>query len=362
MIRVTHLSKSFGDHLVLKDINAEIRQGEVISIIGPSGTGKSVFLRCLNLLERPSGGSIVIEGDDILSKGADEPTLRRKMGMVFQSYNLYAHLTAKENLMLGPIKLLGKTKQEAAEKAAALLKLVGLAEKHDSFPDELSGGQKQRVAIARCLAMEPRIILFDEPTSALDPTMVSEVLGVIRRLAKAGMTMVIVTHEMEFARSVSSRVFYMDEGLIYEEGKPEDIFERPRREKTRLFIQRIRKFAACIKSAEFDLYRIQATMEEFCAKHTADRKKVNAILLVVEEVLTQMLLPQVLQDAKIELGLEFEEKLGKFHLLFDYAGPEGNPLIVGSEATDLSLRLIDKFTQSSEYVHEAGTNRLRFYL
>ncbi len=177
MISVKNLSKQFGSNWVLKDINAEIHKGEVISIIGPSGTGKSTFLRCLNLLERPSGGSILIDGVNILQKGADEPKLRRKMGMVFQSFNLFAHLTVLGNLTIGPMKLLGKSRQQAEAKAIELLKSVGLSEKIDQFPDELSGGQKQRVAIARCLAMDPEIILFDEPTSALDPTMVSEVLG-----------------------------------------------------------------------------------------------------------------------------------------------------------------------------------------
>jgi polar amino acid transport system ATP-binding protein len=214
MIKVEHLSKNYGQLCVLKDITTEIQKGEVISIIGPSGTGKSTFLRCLNLLETPSEGRIEIDDLDILKKGADVPKLRRKMGMVFQSFNLYAHLTVLDNLTIGPVKLLHKTKDEAERKAVEILKTVGLAEKTAAFPDVLSGGQKQRVAIARCLVMEPEIILFDEPTSALDPTMVSEVLGVIRRLAKEGMTMAIVTHEMDFARDVSTRVFYMDEGLI----------------------------------------------------------------------------------------------------------------------------------------------------
>ena len=194
MIRTEHLSKHFGPLVVLKDINAEISKGEVISVIGPSGTGKSTFLRCLNLLEEPTGGSIFIDNIPMLDKHTDVPKLRQRMGMVFQSFNLYAHLTVLENLTIGPIKLLRKKRAEAESRAMELLKLVGLAEKAGSFPDELSGGQKQRVAIARCMAMDPEILLFDEPTSALDPTMVSEVLAVIRRLSREGMTMVIVTH------------------------------------------------------------------------------------------------------------------------------------------------------------------------
>ena len=362
MISVKNLSKRFDDHWVLKDINAEIHKGEVISIIGPSGTGKSTFLRCLNLLERPSGGSIVIDGVNILQKGTDEPKLRRKMGMVFQSFNLFAHLTVLDNLTLGPMKLLGKSRQEAESKAIELLKSVGVAEKQHQFPDELSGGQKQRVAIARCLAMDPEIILFDEPTSALDPTMVSEVLAVIRRLAKEGMTMAIVTHEMDFAKNVSSRIFFMDEGIIYEEGKPGDIFENPQKEKTRIFIQRIRKFNEKIISQDFDLYKLNANIELFCARHTADKRTVSHIQLVVEEVLGQMLLPLFPGEPEIDLTLEYSEKTGDFQLLFDYAGPQHNPFLFLPDEDNLSLRLIEKLTKSSSYSANADGNHLAIVL
>ena len=239
MIRVEHLSKRFGALEVLKDISLQINEGEVISIIGPSGSGKSTLLRCLNLLEHPDGGTILIDGADILDPKTNVAMIRRKMNMVFQSFNLFDHLSVLDNLTLAPIRLKGTAREQAEEKGCALLELVGLKDKRDSFPDELSGGQKQRVAIARCLAMDPEIILFDEPTSALDPTMINEVLAVIRRLAGQGMTMVIVTHEMDFAREVSTRVIYLDEGVIYETGRPEQIFGQPRREKTRSFISRI---------------------------------------------------------------------------------------------------------------------------
>ena len=362
MISVKNLSKRFDDHWVLKDINAEIHKGEVISIIGPSGTGKSTLLRCLNLLERPTGGSIVIDGVNILQKGTDEPKLRRKMGMVFQSFNLFAHLTVLDNLTLGPMKLLGKSRQEAEAKAIELLKSVGVAEKQHQFPDELSGGQKQRVAIARCLAMDPEIILFDEPTSALDPTMVSEVLAVIRRLAKEGMTMAIVTHEMDFAKNVSSRIFFMDEGIIYEEGKPGDIFENPQKEKTRIFIQRIRKLNEKIISHDFDLYKLNANIELFCARHTADKRTVSHILLVVEEVLGQMLLPLFAGEPEIDLTVEYSEKTGDFQLLFDYAGPQHNPFLFLPDEDNLSLRLIEKLTKSSSYSANADGNHLAIVL
>lgn len=285
MIKVEHLSKSFGEVTVLKDINTEIHKGEVISIIGPSGTGKSTFLRCLNLLESPSGGNIWIDGLDIMDPNNDPNILRQKMGMVFQNFNLFEHLSVLDNVTIGPIKLLKKTKEDAEKKGRELLKMVGLAAKENAYPDELSGGQQQRVAIARCLSMDPEIILFDEPTSALDPTMVSEVLGVIRRLANDGMTMAIVTHEMKFARDVSTRVFYMDDGIIYEEGAPDKIFDHPEKEKTQTFIRRIRNFYYHIDNSEFDFYDMRSAVETFCNKHFLQYQQTNALNLLIEETL-----------------------------------------------------------------------------
>jgi len=231
MISVKNLSKHFGDLVVLKDVNLEIKKGEVISIIGPSGTGKSTLLRCLNLLETPTSGEIIVDGVNLLDKKTDVFKLRQKMGMVFQSFNLFSHLMVIENIMLGPVDLLKTSRQDAFDEGMKLLAMVGLAEKAYAYSDELSGGQKQRVAIARTLAMKPEIVLFDEPTSALDPTMISEVLAVIRKLAADGMTMMIVTHEMKFARDVSTRVLYMDEGIIFEEGTPQQIFDDPQKDK-----------------------------------------------------------------------------------------------------------------------------------
>jgi len=236
MIRVEHLSKKYGEFTVLKDITVQINKGEVISIIGPSGTGKSTFLRCLNLLERPSGGAIYIDGADLLDKKTDVPGIRQRMNMVFQSFNLFSHLSVQENLTIGPIKLKGMNREEAERKALEILKLVGLAEKALNFPDELSGGQKQRVAIARCLAMDPEIILFDEPTSALDPEMVGEVLTVMQDLAKSGLTMLVVTHEMGFARTVADNVVFMDNGVIAEEGPPQDVLVNPKHPRLKEFL------------------------------------------------------------------------------------------------------------------------------
>ncbi len=353
MIKTEHLSKSFGDLTVLKDITTEIQKGEVIAIIGPSGTGKSTFLRCLNLLEKPSGGSIDIDGINLLAKNTDISKMRQKMGMVFQSFNLYAHLPVLENLTLGPVKLLGKSKAEANENAMELLKLVGLAEKAYSFPDELSGGQKQRVAIARCLAMEPEVILFDEPTSALDPTMVSEVLAVIRRLAKAGMTMLIVTHEMEFAKNISTRVFYMDEGIIYEEGAPQQIFENPQKEKTKAFINRIRSFRYHISSPNYDLYAMNAEIETFCERHLLSKRVCGNVLLLVEETL-------ILQTefSDIDLSLAYSEKTGRLEFLFTAGGAPMNPLEEGVQEDDIGIRLIKSRCTDSQYRYENGKNIL----
>jgi len=357
MIKVRNLSKHFGDLVVLKDINVDIQKGEIITIIGPSGTGKSTFLRCLNLLETPTGGNIYIDDVPLLDKNTNVPKLRQKMGMVFQSFNLYSHLSILENLTIGPNKLLGKKKEEAKKKAIELLKLVGLAEKVYSFPDELSGGQKQRVAIARCMAMECEILLFDEPTSALDPTMVSEVLAVIRRLAREGITMVIVTHEMEFARNISSRVFYMDEGLIYEEGTPQQIFENPQKEKTKAFIHRIRSLNLHVSSKLYDLYAIQSEMEAFCEKHTISKKITGHILSIIEEVL-------IIQSdyANINLNLSYSEKDGKLVLVCENSGPPVNPLEEGVLEDEIGLILIKARCESVDYEYRDQKNILTLKL
>ena len=360
MIKVEHLAKRYGELTVLKDVTVDIAKGEVISIIGPSGTGKSTFLRCLNLLDPPSGGRIEIDGINLLDPATDVPKMRRKMGMVFQSFNLFAHLSVLDNLTLGPIKLLGARKAEAQAKARELLKLVGLAEKAGSFPDELSGGQKQRVAIARCLAMEPQIILFDEPTSALDPTMVSEVLAVMRRLAKEGLTMLVVTHEMDFARDISSRVFYMDEGVIYEQGTPAQIFDQPQREKTRAFIHRIRSVCLRIDSPDFDLYAINAELEQFCEKQILPKKTRQHLLLLVEELLA--IYQPRLAAAALELTLGSAETTGRRVLTLDAPGDAPNPLDSDALPDELGLTIITNLAESIDYHTDADGNRLSIRL
>jgi ABC-type polar amino acid transport system ATPase subunit len=239
MIRVQGLNKKFGTLHVLKDINLEIQKGEVVALIGPSGSGKSTLLRCLNLLEQPTSGQILLEGQDITAKGFDVNRLRQRVGMVFQHFHLFPHMTVKQNIMLAPTLLAKADKAKAAEVAMRLLSRVGLAEKADVYPAALSGGQKQRVAIARALAMEPEVMLFDEPTSALDPEMIKEVLDVMRELAREGMTMVVVTHEMGFAREVCNRTIFMESGQILEEGAPAQLFTNPKHPRTAAFLQAV---------------------------------------------------------------------------------------------------------------------------
>ena len=236
MIDVKNLHKSFGNHEVLKGVNEHIEKGEKVVVIGPSGSGKSTFLRCLNLLEEPTGGEIIFEGQNITAKDTDINLVRRRMGMVFQQFNLFPHLTVRENIKLAPVKLKVMTDEEADKRALELLARVGLPDKADSYPAQLSGGQQQRIAIARALAMNPDVMLFDEPTSALDPEMVGEVLRVMKKLASDGMTMVIVTHEMGFAREVADRILFIDGGYIAEEGTPEEVIGSPKNERTKNFL------------------------------------------------------------------------------------------------------------------------------
>ena len=239
MIYVKNLSKSFGDNQVISHIDAHIEPGEKVVIVGPSGSGKSTFLRCLNLLEQPDGGSITFDGEEITAPSVDINKVRRHMGMVFQHFNLFANLTVKKNIMLAPVQLKLMSKAEAEEEAMRLLKLVNLEDKADVYPIQLSGGQKQRIAIVRSLAMKPKVMLFDEPTSALDPEMVGEVLELMKQLAREGMTMVVVTHEMGFAREVGTRVIFMDEGVIKEENTPREFFENPRDLRLKDFLSKI---------------------------------------------------------------------------------------------------------------------------
>ena len=312
LIEIRNLRKEYSPDVVpLKGVNADIEAGEVISIIGPSGTGKSTLLRCINRLETPTSGQIIVDGVDVCAPGTDLARLRKSMGMVFQSFNLFPHKMAVENIMIPQQSLLGKSPQDAYSEAMEQLARVGLADKARHYPDELSGGQKQRVAIARALAMHPQILLFDEPTSALDPTMVSEVLSVIRDLAGTGLTMLLVTHEMRLARHVSDRVFFMTDGEIYEEGSPEQIFEHPLREGTRNFIFRIRSWTCILSPSSRDFHGMTGSLEKFCKDQFLGRRQAMNCQLAVEELVVSFLLPAVESAGQ-----------GAFHMTL-FAGEEG---------------------------------------
>jgi len=277
MIELRHVEKAFPDVTPLKDVNATINRGDIIAVIGPSGIGKSQLLRCINMLGAPTKGQIFLDGEEITAKGCDVTAVRKKIGTVFQNFNLFPHLTVIENIMNPQIKLLGRSKKEAYGKAMNLLAKVGLVDRYAKFPDELSGGQKQRVAICRTLAMDPEVVLMDEPTSALDPAMVGEVEDVIRNLAAEGRTMVIVTHDMKLAQTICNRVFYMDEGCIYEEGTPEQIFGHPERERTRRFISGLSCLDIMVTPENHDLDAEIEKIHSFCTlKGLSARRIMNA--------------------------------------------------------------------------------------
>lgn len=361
MIEIRNLKKAYPDATPLEDVSVDIRDGDVIAVIGPSGTGKSTLLRCINLLERPSEGSIRIDGEEILDPSCDVSRMRMRLGMVFQSFNLFGHLTAIENVMLPQMDLAGKSKQEAYDRGMELLRRVGLANVALHYPEEMSGGQQQRVAIARALAMDPEMIMFDEPTSALDPTMVSEVQAVIRDLARSGKTMLIVTHEMHFARTVSNRVFYMDEGGIYEEGTPEEIFEHPKRELTRRFIQNLKVLEIAIRDRSFDFPGAYNAITEYCNKNQIPPKTGFRIQLVFEELVQQLLLP-VLSDPAMRFSAEFSAKDESVRIAVDYGG---EPYDLEETDNVLSLRLVKGVASeihSEATDHETLRNRISIRL
>lgn len=348
MISIRHIRKEFSNVIPLKDINAEINKGDIISIIGPSGTGKSTLLRCMNLLETPTSGEVFLDGELITQKNVH--LMRRKMGMVFQTFNLFSHLTVIENIMETPVAVLGKSRQEAYDFGMKLLSSVGLAAQAYQYPDELSGGQKQRAAIARTLAMEPEIILFDEPTSALDPTMIGEVLSVIRNLAKQGLTMIIVTHEMKFARDVSTRVFYIDQGEIYEEGTPEQIFDNPQKELTRRFINRLKVFDESSTVKMIDLPALNTKLEEFGRKYLMSQKSIYKMQLIFEELFINEIMPKLDSNSEIRLVVEHAEENSETKIELYYNG-KFNPLVTGDE---LSIKLVKGFSTELNYIENSS--------
>ncbi|SER05051.1 polar amino acid transport system ATP-binding protein [Lachnospiraceae bacterium NE2001] len=345
MIEIKNLKKEYDNVTPLKDVSVSINDGDVISVIGPSGTGKSTFIRCINLLEKPTSGQILVNGEDITAKGVDIKKVRQKMGMVFQSFNLFGHLTVIENLMLAPMDLLKISKQEAYDKGMELLDRVGLSEKALNYPDELSGGQKQRVAIARTLCMNPDIILLDEPTSALDPTMVSEVQAVIRDLSKSGKTMMIVTHEMNFARAISNRVFYMDEGGIYEEGSPDEIFDNPQKELTRRFIRGLKVFEVVVDSKGYDFYSFNSELDDYLFKNDVPSPKKYHVSLAIEEVVQQILLPH-LKNPFIRIKVEYSLKEEECRIIITYKGDKYD---INTADNELSLTILGGIASELKY-------------
>ena len=357
ILRVENLRKEFGDVVPLKNISLEVKRGEIITIIGGSGTGKSTFLRTLNLLERPTAGKIFFDGEDI-SKRPPE-FLRQRVGMIFQSFNLFAGLTLLENAIFAPVALKNLSRQEACTRAKELFALVGLEEKIFNYPDELSGGQQQRAAIVRALMMEPEILLFDEPTSALDPTMVGEVLAVIRMLAKKNQTMLIVTHEMNFAREVATRVLFFADGEIYEQGTPAEIFDAPKRPKTVAFIRRQKYFRYEISSRSFDLPAMQGRIQNFAERYGLSSKYALRLQLCCEEIIFEMMNGCYAADEKIFMTLEiiYVEAEKILELTLTSGGRAYNPFTQADD-DNLSMMILTGMTTNVRYTRDDGLNKI----
>ena len=363
LIEVKHLRKSFGKSEPLKDVNVNIERGEVVSVIGHSGCGKSTFLRCLNMLEKPTGGEIWVDGVNMCAPGTNLPAMRRRMSMVFQHYALFNHKMVVENVMMAPMDLLGLSKQEAYDRAIELLDTVGMRERAFRMPRELSGGQRQRVAIARALAMQPDILLFDEPTSALDPQMVSEVLNVMTELARKGQTMIVVTHEMRFAREASSRVLYLDHGVVWESGTPEEIFSNPRREETHDLVFRVKSWEWRINSLHPDFPAMMASMNSYCMHQFFTKEAVSACQLLIEEVVGHQLLGAVrrlgLNDIDIPIYFEAGEGGVNMVLTVDYRKTKlgGVPPMDLRGDDNMSVSIITSLVDRAE-MDEQGMARL----
>ncbi|MBR1761613.1 MAG: amino acid ABC transporter ATP-binding protein [Schwartzia sp.] len=357
LLRVEHLKKEYPGATPLADVNLTVNEGEVVAVIGPSGTGKSTLLRQINQMERATAGKIFFRDEEITAPGYRVDLLRQNIGMIFQSFNLFSHLTVVDNIMAAPTALLGLPRQEVYDRAKELLAKVGLSQKALSYPDELSGGQQQRIAIVRALAMEPKILLFDEPTSALDPTMVGEVEAVIRQVAESGVTMMIVTHDMEFARRISNRVLYMDEGGVYEDGTPEQIFGNPQREKTRQFIRRLKVLTLSVASRDFDFIGCHTTIEAFGQKNDMPKDVVRSLMMLFEEIVTQLLLPRLPEPPRIVWTVEYNPKEESAEVAVQY---NGDAFDVMESGNDLSLRIVRGCTENVRYQAEAGEtgNRL----
>ncbi|MCR5346814.1 MAG: ATP-binding cassette domain-containing protein [Fretibacterium sp.] len=363
LIEVKNLCKSFGSLCVLKDVNLSVEEGERIAIVGGSGCGKSVFLRCIELLEKPDRGQIFVDGEEITARGADVNRIRRKMGMVYQRFCLFSHMNVIDNLCLAPVRLLGMSRADAEERAREWLSMVGLISKSHAMPSILSGGQQQRIAICRCLMMQPKVLLLDEPTSALDPTMVGEVLAMIRMLTKRDMTMLIVTHEMNFARDVATRALFFADGGIYEEGTPEEIFDHPRREKTAAFIHRLKYFNYIIDRRDFDLMRMQGGIHLFAEKYGIQSKLAYRLQLCCEELVYEMIAGCYgnAEQVNIVIDVSYAESADSVVISVSSGGREFNPFLhidEDKENVHLGITMLKKIAQRMEYRYANGKNHL----
>ena len=362
LIEVKGLKKSFGSLEVLKGIDLTVNQGERIAIIGGSGCGKSVFLRSLCLLEKPDAGQVFIDGKEITAKGADVDLIRRSMGMVFQKFHLFSEMDVMDNLCLAPVRLLKMKRAEAEEKAMELLSQVGLANRAHAWPTVLSGGQQQRIAICRCLMMEPKVLLFDEPTSALDPTMVGEVLAVIRMLAKRDMSMLIVTHEMNFAREVASRVLFFADGGIYEQGTPAEIFDAPQREKTVAFIHKIKYFSFDVTGKQFDLMALQGGIQTFGEKYGLNARYIYRLQICCEELIYEMLnhcFPGT-STANMNLNVAYAEADKAVEIELTCGGEPYNPF--EQKEDGLGVTILKKMAKQLEYKRGGDVNYIHILL
>ena len=368
VIEVRGLKKSFGNFEVLRGIDLAVETGERIVIIGGSGCGKSVFLRSLELLEIPNAGQIFIDGEELTAPNVNIDKIRRKLGMVWQKFNLFTHMNVMENLTVAPIKLLGMSKNDARAKAMDLLAQVGLTSKADAYPEFLSGGQQQRIAICRCLMMNPKVLLFDEPTSALDPTMVGEVLAVIRMLAKQDLTMIIVTHEMNFAREVATRVLFFADGVIYEQGTPAEIFDAPKLPKTVEFIHKQKYFSYEISERAFDLPKLQGGIQTFAEKYGLTARRTNRLQLCCEELIYEMLDHAYSGENIVEITLDvtYAESDNSVAITFTCAGNSYNPLDKDFDAEvdekNLGATILHNLAKNFSHEYSDGVNRIKFSL
>ena len=360
LIEFKGLCKSFGKLQVLQDVSLNVEEGERIAIIGGSGCGKSVFLRSLELLELPDKGQIFIDGQEITAPHADINQIRRKMGMVYQKFYLFSHMNVMDNLCLAPVKLLKTPRREAESLAMDWLSKVGLTSKAHAMPANLSGGQQQRIAICRSLMMNPKVLLFDEPTSALDPTMVGEVLAMIRMLTKNNMTMLIVTHEMNFAREVADRVLFFADGGIYEQGTPSEIFDSPKREKTIAFIHKLKYFSYEIRDRNFDLMALQGGIHNFAEKYGLSSRLTYRLELCCEELVYEFFAGCYAgsEGVKVDVNISYSEADGSTVLEILCEGKEFNPFTVDDDDVHLGVSMLNKTAKDISYTYTDGMNRV----